>query len=94
MRWLLALLVLTACTEPPVPVSNSLPEHCETKARLPMPPNIHNRTIDRIIAFARTAARTANAAINERDTCALDYARLRAACSTKAGCIIPPRPRP
>lgn len=92
---LVPLLLLVACGHPPqlVPETLDLPPYCSTKARLPMPPH-GDKTVGQVIAFARAAAKAANAAMEERDACALNYAQLRAACSTSAGCILPPRPRP
>jgi hypothetical protein len=95
MRTLLApLLVLVACGHPPqlLPETLDLPRYCEAKAKLVAPPH-GDKTIAQVIAFARSAARTANTAMAERDACAMNYAQLRAACSTSAGCIIPPPPR-
>lgn len=92
MRGLLALLLISACTPKPEPVLGYVPDKCEAKAKLPMPPRTDHRSIDNVIAWARAAGRTANAAIAERDACAVDYSKLRAVCGTKAGCIIPPLP--
>jgi hypothetical protein len=90
------LLLLAACTttRDPEVVPDSLPDHCETKARLPTPPHARDRSIDQLVAFARSAMRAGNAGINERDACAIYYARLRAACGTRWGCIIPPKGPP
>jgi hypothetical protein len=88
---LLWLLLLAACHQPAalLPESLDLPAYCSTRAQLAPPPHGDHRSVATIIAFARMAARAANAAMAERDQCALNYAQLRAACSTQAGCIIP-----
>jgi len=87
-RWLL-LLLLAACQHPPqlLPETLDLPPYCSTRVQLAPPP--HDRTIPSVMAFARMAAKTANAAMAERDQCAIAYAQMRAACSTAAGCIVP-----
>jgi hypothetical protein len=93
MRPLIPLLLLAACQDPPrLPpeAPASLPAFCRTTATLPRPPN-DERSLPQLIAWARTAARVANAAIAERDACALDYAQLRTACATEKGCIVPYR---
>ena len=84
-------MLLAACHQPAalLPESLDLPAYCSTKVRLePPPPHDGDRTIAQVIAWARHAARTANAAMTERDSCALNYAQMRAACSTAAGCIV------
>ena len=91
MKHMLSLALVAACSHPPqlLPESLDLPAYCSTGAVLPTPPRGPDVTIAQIIAFARAAARTANAALAERDACALNYAQMRAACATSAGCIVP-----
>lgn len=92
MKAALALSLLAACSPAPAPVPpqsapEGLPAACSTKARLGRAPS-DERSIPQLVQWARTAAKVANQAIQERDACALDYQRLRAACSTVAGCKI------
>jgi hypothetical protein len=85
------VLALAACSPTPhvlSPETLDLPPYCSTKVQLQPPPHDGDRTIAQVIAWARHAARTANAAMAERDSCAIAYAQMRAACSTAAGCII------
>ena len=85
------LLLVAACSPAPhvlSPETLDLPAYCSTKVQLQPPPHAGDRTIDQLVAWARHAARTANAAMAERDSCAIAYAQMRAACSTAAGCII------
>ena len=91
-RHILPLLLLSACTPSPEPVLGYVPDKCEAKAKLPFPPRADHRSIENVLTWARAAGRTANAAIAERDACAADYAKLRAVCGTRVGCIIPPPP--
>ena len=90
MKALFVLTLLAACSQapllPPQEVSG-LPPYCKAEAHLPKPPGA-DRSITQLVGYARTAATVANAAVKERDACALDYQRMRAACSAVTGCKI------
>jgi len=91
VRPLWLLLTMAACSPQPhvlSPETLDLPPYCSTKVQLHPPPQTGDRTISQLIAWARHAARTANAAMSERDSCAIAYAQMRAACSTAAGCVV------
>jgi hypothetical protein len=72
--------LLVACDPPPqhLTIPGDLPPACPTMAALPHPPK-PPQSLPAIRGYANTAARTANAAIHERDDCADVYARLRKA---------------
>ena len=91
---LVATSLLASCGHPPQPLPEDvfLPPYCTANAKFLPPPHGDQRSVMAILAWARTAARAANAAIAERDQCAMSYAQIRAACSTSAGCIIKREP--
>jgi len=88
MRVIALALVLAGCAAAPAPpvaiLPPDAPPFCQTAAALPKPPPT-DRSILQLLAWARTAANVANAAIAERDRCALNYQRLRAAVLAAEG---------
>jgi hypothetical protein len=59
----------------PLVLPAGLPDACKTTARLPRPPPAP-RSIPDLTRWAGTAALVANAAIAERDRCAMAYQQL------------------
>jgi len=87
MRVIALALVLAGCAAAPAPpqiMDPDMPRFCSAQAALPKPPPA-DRSILQLLAWARKAASVANAAIAERDRCALDYQRLRAAVMAAEG---------
>jgi len=87
MRVIALAFVLAGCAAAPAPpqiLEPDMPRFCPAQAALPKPPPA-DRSILQLLAWARTAAMVANAAIKERDRCALEYQRLRAAVLAAEG---------
>jgi hypothetical protein len=88
MRGLALLILLAACAaHDPTPIPAAF---CTQNAKLPAPPATAKRSAEAIVKWANTAAGVANKAIDERDSCAADYQRLRKLCSGDAGCKLAP----